>query len=145
MRRAGDGKAGHLKWIIVLAGALTTAFGLIISASTVAPLVLKALNLPDCWTYANVYYADQSHFKRDGRIWREYSNDGNALWYEFRETHRTRDYIYLLNLTERPGTYEWWRFNIRLPVCDGSAMMSGFPEKWLTLMQVWRDPRSPAD
>ena len=41
--------------LIVLAGALTTVFGFVISASNVIPVILKALNRPDCFTYADVY------------------------------------------------------------------------------------------
>jgi hypothetical protein len=41
--------------LIVLLGALTTMFGFVISASSVIPVILKALNRPDCLTYADVY------------------------------------------------------------------------------------------
>ena len=41
--------------LIVLVGALTTMFGFVISASSVIPVILKALNSPDCLTYADVY------------------------------------------------------------------------------------------
>jgi hypothetical protein len=135
-------KQGTTKWIVVLAGALTTVFGLVISAGSVIPMVQKAVNLPECWTYTDVYYAPESYFKRDGTTWREYGRIGNVLWYEFRETHHTRDFIFLLNLTPRPGTDEWRRFTLRFPVCGGTAMMSGIPQKWQDLFEVWREDRS---
>ena len=127
------------KWIVVLAGALTTVFGLVISAGNVVPMVQKAVNLPDCWTYPDVYYSPESYFKRDGKTWREYGRKANNLWFEFNETHRTRDHIFLLNLTPRPGTYEWQRFTLRFPVCGGTAQMSSMPRKWEDLFEVWRD------
>ena len=85
--------------LVVTAGALTTVFAFIISTSNVIPVVLKALNLPDCLTYADVYHDSWSDFKHEGDKWREYPREGGTYRYEFRETHRTRGYIELLNLT----------------------------------------------
>src|ERR1700738_2198246 len=93
--------------IIVLAGALTTIFGLIGSANSAVPVVLKAFNVPDCFTYANVYRGAGSYFKHEGAVWREYPPDGGAYRFEFREVQRTRDDISLVNLTPREGMQGW--------------------------------------
>ena len=59
--------------------------------------------------------------------------------YEFRETHRTRDYIELLNLTPRPEERDWATLIVRLPVCEGTAKLTlGITQHWMDLYQVWR-------
>jgi hypothetical protein len=135
----------HWRWIkskrlIVLAGALTTVFGLVISTSNVIPLILKALDRPDCLTYASIYRDPFSDFKLEGDVWREYPREGGAARYEFREVHRTRDNIDLLNLTPRPDTPDWKTLIVRLPVCGGTAKLTvGITEHWVDLYPVWRD------
>ena len=127
------------KPIIVLAGALTTVFGLIMSTSNVIPVVLKTLNRPDCLTYASVYRDPFSEFRQEGALWREYQPVGGPAKYEFRETHRTRDYIDLLNLTPRPEEPNWQTLLVRLPVCGGTARAAvGIAEHWFDLYPVWR-------
>jgi hypothetical protein len=125
--------------LIVIAGALTTIFGLIVSASNAIPLVLKALDRPDCFTYATVYRSAHSYFRLEGDVWREYAPTGGAHLYEFKELHRSRDSIDLLNLTPRPEIAAWKSLLVRLPVCGGTAKISiGVPERWNDLFQVWR-------
>ena len=125
--------------LVVTAGALTTVFAFIISTSNVIPVVLKALNLPDCLTYADVYHDSWSDFKHEGDKWREYPREGGMYRYEFRETHRTRDYIELLNLTPRPEERDWATLIVRLPVCEGTAKLTlGITQHWVDLYEVWR-------
>jgi hypothetical protein len=125
--------------LIVFAGALTTIFGLIVSANNAIPLILKAFDRPDCFTYSNVYRSAHSYFKLEGDVWREYPPNGATHLFEFREIHRTRDNIDLLNLTLRPEIADWKRLLVRLPVCGGTAKISiGVPERWNDLFQVWR-------
>jgi hypothetical protein len=135
-----------LTWIrshslIVLAGALTTFFGLVVGASNAIPLILKALNRPDCLTYATRYRSAHSFFKLDeSAIWREYPPSGGLHLFEFREIHRTRENIDLLNLTSRPEIADWRSLIVRLPVCGGTARITaGIPERWTDLFQVWRE------
>ena len=78
-----------LNWIksnplAVAAGAVTTVFGIIAGAGNVGPIVLKAFNLPDCYTYAEIYRSPVSYFKQEGEFWREYPSEGGRFMYEFR-------------------------------------------------------------
>ncbi len=124
--------------LIVFAGVMTTVSGFILSASNVTPVILKGLNLPDCFTYANVYRGPWSYFKLEGNAWREYPPSGGTYRFEFRELHRTRDNIDLQNLTERPDNPDWATLRVRLPVCGGTAKITaGIPEHWIDLAQVW--------
>lgn len=127
------------KRLLVLAGALTTLFGFIISTSNVVPVVLKAFGRPDCFTYASVYRDPFSEFRQEGVFWREYPLEGGAARYEFKEAHRTRDAIDLLNLTPRPDVQEWQTLIVRLPVCGGTARLTvGTTEHWVDLYPIWR-------
>jgi hypothetical protein len=147
--RATDLNAGSatvLDWIksnrlVVLAGALTTIFGLIVSAANVAPLILKGLNVPDCLTYATSYHKPGSYFKNDGDFWHEYPPDGGAYQFEFREVQRTREFIDLLNLTERPDERDWKTLVVRLPACGGTAklLLGEQPQRTIVLAEVWRE------
>jgi hypothetical protein len=126
--------------IIVLAGTLTTIFGLIGSANSAVPVVLKAFNVPDCLTYANLYRGVGSYFKHEGAVWREYPPEGGAYRFEFKEIERTRDQISLFNLTPRLGMKDWDSLLVRLPVCGGTAKMYvGIPERMSNLEEVWRE------
>jgi hypothetical protein len=134
-----------LNWIksnplTAIAGAITTVFGVIAGAANVGPIVLKAFNLPDCYAYAEVYRSPISSFKQEGDFWREYPAEGSRALFEFREVHRTRDNIDLLNLTERPADARWASMIVRLPVCGGSAYLSYPPmDEWHYLFQVLPD------
>jgi hypothetical protein len=137
---------GFWSWIgsnrlIVLAGALTTLFGLIISANNVAPVVFKMLDLPDCLSYATVYRLPWSSIKNEGGgSWREYPWDGTVVAFEFREFQRTRDSIDLLNLTPRAEVPGWQTMLVRLPVCGGTAeWTTSNPEHWVPLGELRRD------
>jgi hypothetical protein len=126
--------------LIVLAGALTTIFGLIISTSNVVPVILKAIDRPDCFTYSSVYHGPWSEFRFEGGLWREYPREGGVYRYEFKEVHRNRDNIDMLNLTPRPDTKGWETLMVRLPVCGGTAKINiGIVQRWADLFQVWRD------
>ena len=124
-----------------LAAALAAVSSLIGSIGNVVPATLKVLDLPDCISYADIYHSAHSYFKMDAQgVWREYPPEGGTARYEFKEVHRTRDYIDLLNLTERPGIPEWRTMLVRLPACGGKSEMSlGIPERWTNLFQVWRE------
>jgi len=127
--------------LIVLAGALTTLFGLIISANNVLPVVFKMFDLPDCLSYATVYRLPWSSIKNEGGgTWREYPWDGTAVAFEFREFQRTRENIDLLNLTPRAEVPEWKTMLVRLPVCGGTAKWTtSNPERWVLLGELRRD------
>jgi hypothetical protein len=113
---------------------------LIVSANNVVPIALKALDLPDCLTYPDVYHDANTDFKRDGNFWHEYRREDGTRLFEFREVHRTRDNIDLLNLTERREIPDWKNMKVRLPVCGGTAKISiGIAERWQNLYEVWRD------
>lgn len=127
--------------LIVLAGALTTLFGLIISANNVLPVVFKMFDLPDCLSYATVYRLPWSSIKNEGGgSWREYPWDGTVVAFEFREFQRTRENIDLLNLTPRAEVPEWKTMLVRLPVCGGTAKWTtSNPEHWVPLGELRRD------
>ena len=133
------------KWVksnplILLAGALTTIFGLVISTGNVIPVILKGLNLPDCFTYATVYRIPWSYFKREDELWREYPPNGGKFMFEFREFQRTRDNIDLLNITPRLDNPAWQTLMVRLPVCGGMAKIAaGIPQHWGDLAQAHRE------
>jgi hypothetical protein len=137
----------YLRWVkpsllALLVGALTTIFTLIGAASNAVPVVLKTLNLPDCFTYGDVYRGTQSDFKKEGAVWREYPPDAVAYLYEFREVRRTRDEILLRNLTPREGLADSASLVVHLPVCGGTVKLAeGQPERWTDLEEVWRAPR----
>ncbi len=137
-----------LSWVkpsllALLVGGLTTIFTLIGAASNAVPVVLKTLNLPDCFTYANVYRGTQSDFKKEGAVWREYAPDALAYHYEFTEVGRTRDEILLRNLTPRDGLADTASLVVHLPVCGGTAKLTeGLPERWTDLEEVWRASRA---
>ena len=110
---------------------------MIASAGTVFPLVLNAVGLPNCLTYADVYNKPGSYFKKEGNVWREHFPDGSQ--FEFKEVRRTPENIDLLNLTPRPDERDWRTLIVRLPVCGGSAkIILGIPERQLNLAEVWR-------
>jgi len=124
---------------IVLVGVLTTLFGLIASANNGIPVILKWFNRPDCFTYATVYRTTWSYFKHEGEFWREYPANGGLHSFEFREVDRNPNYIYLLNLTERPDNPNWTTLTVQIPVCGGMAKITaGIPEHWGDLGLVWR-------
>ena len=123
--------------LVVLAGALATTFSLIANADKCIPVVLRALDLPDCYSYANVYDKPGSSFRKEDAVWREYPSDGGAPVFTFREIQRTREHIDLLNLTERPNEPDWKNLMVRLPVCGGTARLM-FPNRSLDLAEVWR-------
>lgn len=138
----------YFRWVkpsllALLVGVLTTIFTLIGAASNAVPVVLKTLNLPDCFTYANVYRGTQSDFKKEGAVWREYAPDAVTYRYEFKEVDRTRDEILLRNLTPREGLADWASLVVHLPVCEGTAKLTeGLPEHWTDLEEVWRASRT---
>jgi hypothetical protein len=134
----------YLSWVkpstfALLVGVVTTISTVIGATSSAYPVVLKTLNVPDCFTYANVYRGTQSDFRREGAVWREYAPDATTYDYEFKEVRRTRDEILLRNLTHREGVTDGATLVVHLPVCGGTARMSeGFPEHWTDLEEVWR-------
>jgi hypothetical protein len=80
----------HLRWVkpglwALLVGVVTTISTVIGAASNAVPVILKTLNVPDCFTYADVYPGTQSDFKKEGAVWREYAPDAVASNYEFEE------------------------------------------------------------
>jgi hypothetical protein len=137
----------HLRWMkpglwALLVGVVTTISTVIGATSSAVPVVLKTLNLPDCFTYADVYRGTQSDFKKEGAVWREYAPDAVASNYEFKEVRRTRDEILLRNLTPRQGVADSASLVVHLPVCGGTAKLTeGLPERWTDLEEVWRGSR----
>jgi hypothetical protein len=127
--------------LIVIAGVLTTLFGLIISANNVLPVMFKMFDLPDCLSYATVYRLPWSSIKNEGNgTWREYPWDGTEVAFEFKEFQRTRQDIDLLNLTPRDEIPGWKTMLVRLPVCGGTAQWTvSNPERWVPLGELRRD------
>lgn len=140
--------ATYLRWVkpsllALLVGGLTTIFALIGAASNAVPVVLRTLNLPDCFTYADVYRGTQSDFKKEGAVWREYAPGAVTYAFEFKEVERTRDEILLRNLTPRAGLADSASLVVHLPVCGGTAKLTeGLPEHWTDLEEVWRASRT---
>src|ERR1700722_14459847 len=87
----------------LLVGVVTTISTVISATSNAVPVILKTLNVPDCFTYADVYRGTQSDLKKVGAVRRKYAPDAVASNYEFKEVRRTRDEILLRNLTPRQG------------------------------------------
>jgi hypothetical protein len=126
----------------LLVGIVTTISTVIGAASNAVPLILKTLNVPDCFTYADVYPGTQSDFKKEGAVWREYAPDAVASNYEFEEVRRTRDEILLRDLTPREGVADSASLVVHLPVCGGTAKLTeALPERWTDLKEVWRASR----
>src|SRR5260370_37556413 len=118
----------HLRWIrpglwALLVGVVTTISTVIGATSNAVPVILKTLNVPDCFTYADVYRGTQSDFEKEGAVWREYAPDAVASSYEFKEIWRTRDEIILRNQTPRDGVADWATLIVHLPVCGGKARL----------------------
>jgi hypothetical protein len=136
----------YLNWVkpsllALLVGVVTTIFSLIGAASNAVPVILKTLNLPECFTYADAYGGTQSNFIKEGNVWREYARGAVAFQSEFEEIERSRNEILLRNLTRRE-TADWTSLVVYLPVCGGTARMSeGKPERWTDLEKVWKAPR----
>lgn len=138
----------YLRWLkpsllAVLLGGLTATFALVVQAGNAMPLILKTLNLPACFTYADVYRGTQSDFRKEGdALWREYPPEAASFTYEFKEFLRTRDEILIRNVTPREQPKDWATLVIHLPVCGGMVRMTeGLPEHSTDLQQVWRGPR----
>jgi hypothetical protein len=127
--------------LTVSATALAGLLGALITANNFFDVTLKRFDIPACFTHANVYRDQFSYFKREGDVWREYRNEDGSFMNEFKELHRDRDNIDLLNLTDR-GVQEprWKTLKIRIPVCGGTARISlGIPEHWQDLYDVYRN------
>jgi len=137
----------YLSWVkpsvfALLVGVVTTISTVIGATSNAVPVILKTFNVPDCFTYADVYRGTQSDFKKEGAVWREYAPDAVASNYEFKEVRRTRDEILLRNLTPREGVADSASLVVHLPVCGGTAKLTeGLPERWTDLEEVWRASR----
>jgi len=122
---------------ITLAGVLGTVFGLIVAAYNFANVGLALVGLPSCLTYADVYRHATGYFQKDGEKWIEHPPFDGRRHFTFRETHRDRDYIYLLNETPRAGPQN--TMLLRLPTCGGEAQWSyQNPQQWTNLYQIWR-------
>ena len=133
----------HLRWVkpglwALLVGVVTTISTVIGAASNAVPVILKTLNVPDCFTYADVYPGTQSDFKKEGAVWREYAPDAVASNYEFEEVRRTRDEILLRDLAPREGVADSASLVVHLPVCGGTAKLT---EALTDLEEVWRASR----
>jgi hypothetical protein len=124
--------------VIAVAGIITPVSALVAQTDKVIPVVLKTLDIPDCYKYADTYYDKWSEFRREGKMWREYPRAGGPYSFEFNELHRSRDTIQLVNLTPRAEIPEWKTMVVSLPVCGGKARFAvGIPERWNDLFEVW--------
>jgi len=124
--------------VIAVAGIVAPVSALVAQTDKVIPVVLKTLDIPDCYKYADTYYDKWSEFRREGKMWREYPRAGGPYSFEFNELHRSRDTIQLVNLTPRPEIPEWKTMVVSLPVCGGKARFAvGIPERWNDLFDVW--------
>jgi hypothetical protein len=123
--------------LIVLAG---TSAAFILTISNVTPVILKGLNLPECFTYAGVYGTPWSHFKREGMLWREYFNDESNYRFEFKEFDRTRTEIIIQNATPRVDLPHPELLMISLPVCGGTSKITdGHPPQWTPWVEIRRE------
>jgi len=123
------------RFIVGLAGLAA----LFVAATIVVPAALRIFNIPNCLTYPDAYRNAWHVFKREGQFWREYPLDGGPAMFEFKEAGRTREFIELLNLTERPQYKGLEKTMIvRLPVCGGAAKVSmGITQdNWESLPEV---------
>ena len=121
--------------IVGLLGVLSTAIGIVAGAPKAWQAVTWFAGLPECGSYSDAYYFYDGHFRKDGQNWTEYNNDGKI---QFKELHRTRDYIVLLNQTPRTDPRARGML-VRLPACGGTAQWTyQNPEQWVNLFQVSR-------
>jgi hypothetical protein len=60
------------------------------TTSNAVPVIVKTLNVPDCFTYGDVYRGMQTDFKKEGAVWREYAPEAVASNYEFKEVRHSR-------------------------------------------------------
>ncbi len=121
------------------AGALATLIGLIVSIQNAQPIVMRWLGWPDCFSYAKSYKGLWSEFKQENRSWGEYWPDQAHPGFQFREESRTREFIFILNITKREGEPNWRNLRVRIPVCGGQAKIAfSIPPVWVDLVEVIR-------
>ena len=119
------------------AGVAATAFGFINGGYTFAETVTKVVGIPRCLSYAEIYHHAAGHFDKVGAQWVEHPPYDGLNHFRFDESHRDRDYIYLLNLTPRAGGRK--DMLVRLPACGGTAQWTyQNPQQWTDLYTVWR-------
>jgi hypothetical protein len=121
--------------IVTLLGILATIFGVLKGAPPAWSAVTEILGVPRCLTYSSIYYYSSGRFeKSSGDTWIEH---GDAV-FTFKETHRDRNYIILLNTTPRAGPKA--RMILRIPVCGGRLQWTyeNYSGYWTNLYEVWR-------
>ena len=118
--------------IFVFLGIGATVFGFVNGGYTITETMTKIVGVPECLTYAKVYRHATGLFDDNGTLWIEHPQQ-----IQFRESHRDRTYIYLVNLTPREGRQS--TMLVRLPACGGTAQWSyQNPQQWVDLYDVWR-------
>ena len=135
--------------LFMIAGALTTVFGMIVTANGVVistynalPIVMKAIGRPECLTYARVYYAAEVYFQEfEGKVWREFWRENGEFRFEFDEIQRTPEHIDLRNKTPRPEEPGWPHLYLRLPVCGGkkAKLAIGIEQDWKDFYDIARE------
>lgn len=119
--------------IIGLLGVAGTIFGVVKGAPPAWDATTQILGIPRCLTYASVYYYPSGRFEKDGLNWVEHGD----TTFTFREIHRDRNNIVLLNTTPRAGRQS--AMILRIPVCSGTAQWSyQNPQQWIDLYETWR-------
>ena len=119
-----------------LAAALAPIVGLLAGLSGAMSSVAQVLGRPPCWTYSDVYYYYNGHFRNMEDKWVEFQPRTKMI---FNEISRNQAYIILLNKTPRDDP-RWESMLVRLPVCGGTAQWTEEnPERWSDLFQVTRN------
>jgi hypothetical protein len=122
--------------VVVVIGVIGTIAAIFKAAPDVWEYVTRILDIPTCIAYADVYYITTGSFsKKDGNHWIETNNSGKFA--DFKETHRTREYIHLLNVTPREGNTH--PMIIRIPACGGIISWTyENPIRWQDLTHTWK-------
>lgn len=116
---------------------LATVIGLIKGIPPAWGAISEWCGVPYCLTYGDVYYYATGKFSYIGN---ERWIENGAAVFSFKESKRSRDWILLLNDTDRvKRPVGDQTMIVRLPVCGGTAQWAHQnPGGWVDLYEVWR-------
>jgi hypothetical protein len=116
-------------------GVLGSFLGVVAGIPAAWNAVTTLTDLPACGSYSKIYSYYDGDFRNEGQNWIE-RNPTETI--NFKELHRDRNYIVLLNQTPRTDP-RWRSMLVRLPTCGGAAQWTyENPEYWIDLFQVHR-------